>query len=117
VLLLIYCIAAQNEVALKNLFYGQLLNNLVPLVIRFVFRLLGYPFSTTALILSVLSLVLSQFIYGRLTKMGSPKRDAAGAVISPGEDLSRPGITEWMFDILYITCKFRIYAAFFYWLM
>ena len=37
--------------------------------------------------------------------MGSPKRDATGIVVMSGDDLNQPGITEWMFDILYIACK------------
>jgi hypothetical protein len=40
-----------------------------------------------------------------LEKIGTTRRDAAGTLISSGEDLNQPGITEWCFDIVYVTCK------------
>lgn len=37
--------------------------------------------------------------------MGTPKRDTTGQLISSGEDLNQPGVTEWMFDVLYVACE------------
>ncbi len=37
--------------------------------------------------------------------MGTPRRDSTGNLVSPGDDLNQPGMTEWMFDILYISCE------------
>jgi hypothetical protein len=45
------------------------------------------------------------FISRFLTLSGRPKRDAAGAVIASGEDLNQPGLTEYAFDVIYVTCK------------
>jgi hypothetical protein len=38
-----------------------------------------------------------------LEKIGTTRRDAAGTLISSGEDLNQPGITDWCFDIVYVT--------------
>jgi hypothetical protein len=104
---LTFCPAAQNETALKNLFYGQILNNLIPLIARLVYRFLGHPLSIRATVLSLMSLGLSQFLYTRLAKMGKSRRDATGALVSAGNDLNQAGVTEWMFDVLYISCASR----------
>lgn len=37
--------------------------------------------------------------------MGTPRRDSTGNLVSPGDDLSQPGMTEWTFDVLYISCE------------
>ena len=51
-----------------------------------------------------LSLVPSVFLSRYLERIGSPRRDpTTGALISAGEDLARPGIIEWCFDVVYIT--------------
>jgi len=42
-----------------------------------------------------------------LVKIGTVKRDpSTGTLMSSGEDLSQPGVTEWCFDVLYVTCEF-----------
>lgn len=43
-------------------------------------------------------------------KIGTPKRDGAGNLISSGEDLNLGGITDWCFDVLYVTCKLKDHA-------
>ncbi|THH17609.1 hypothetical protein EW146_g3237 [Bondarzewia mesenterica] len=109
--------ASQNEAAVHNLFYGQLLSHLIPLILRLIFK----TYTTKkAIILFAFSLLISQFIYQRLVKMGTPKRDSAGSLISPGEDLNQPGVTEWMFDILYVAWASQVGSAllgeWFWWL-
>ena len=48
-----------------------------------------------------LSLVPSISLSRYLERIGSPRRDpTTGALISAGEDLSRPGIIEWCFDVV-----------------
>lgn len=43
-------------------------------------------------------------VYRYLVKIGTPRRDPAGNLVSSGEDLNQGGITEWCFDVLYVTC-------------
>ncbi|KAH8999333.1 hypothetical protein EDB92DRAFT_1790788 [Lactarius akahatsu] len=96
-------IASQNEAAIKNMLYGQLLCNLVPTIIRILLRGQTLRDSKKAVIFYFLSLALSQFLYQHLKKLGTPRRDSTGNLVSSGEDLNQPGMTEWMFDILYIS--------------
>ena len=96
--------ASQNEAALKNLLYGQILANLVPFLVRLLYRALGRGTSIKIWILSAIATGISQLIYGRLAALGKPRRDANGMVVSAGADLNQPGVTEWMFDVLYISC-------------
>jgi len=81
--------------------YGHLLGNLLPLLIRVLFR----RQSKTAIIFYCVSAALSQFLYQHLKRMGTPRRDSTGNIVSPGDDLNQPGMTEWTFDVLYISCE------------
>ena len=85
--------------------YGQLLGNLLPLLIRILFRWQAFQQSKKAIVLYCGSVALSQFLYQHLKKMGTPRRDTTGNIVSSGDDLNQPGMTEWMFDILYISCE------------
>jgi SRP-independent targeting protein 2/TMEM208 len=87
--------------------YGHVLSNLLPLLIRIVFRWQAFRQSKKAITFYCIALALSQFLYQYLKKMGTPKRDSAGNLLSPGDDLNHPGMTEWIFDILYISCEFE----------
>ncbi|KAI0316985.1 DUF788-domain-containing protein [Amylostereum chailletii] len=113
-------LASQNEAALQNLFYGQVLNNVVPLILRIIFRFRGYTMTKKVIVLYASSFGLSQFLYGRLVRMGTPRRDASGVVLSSGDDLNQPGVTEWMFDVLYIAWAAQsgsaIASEWFWWL-
>ena len=54
----------------------------------------------------VLSLIPSIFLSRYLERIGSPRHDpTTGTLISSGEDLASPGIFEWCFDVVYITCE------------
>ena len=85
--------------------YGHLLGNLLPLLIRVLFRWQAFRQSKTAIILCFVSAALSQFLYQHLKRMGTPRRDSTGNLVSPGDDLNQPGMTEWTFDVLYISCE------------
>lgn len=87
------------------MFYGQLFSNLFPLLIRIVFRWQAFRQSKKAIALYCLSLALSQFLHQYLKRMGTPRRDSTGNLVSSGDDLNHPGMTEWIFDILYVACK------------
>jgi hypothetical protein len=97
--------ASQNEAAIKNMLYGHLLGNLLPLLIRILFRWQAFQQSKKAIVLYCGSAALSQFLYQYLKRMGTPRRDSTGNLVSPGDDLNQPGMTEWTFDILYISCE------------
>ena len=97
--------ASQNETAIKNMLYGHLLSNLLPLFIRILFRWPAFRWSKTAIIFYCISAALSQFLYQHLKRSGTPRRDSTGSLVSPGDDLNQPGMTEWTFDILYISCE------------
>ncbi|KAI0269203.1 hypothetical protein BC834DRAFT_865274 [Gloeopeniophorella convolvens] len=103
--------ASQNEAAIKNLLYGHLLSNILSLLVRVLFRWQSSRHSKKAIIFYVLSLALSQLLYRYLTKMGTPRRDATGNLVSPGDDLNQPGLTEWIFDILYISWFAQVGSA------
>ena len=68
-----------------------------------------------------LSLVPSVFLSRYLERIGSPRRDpTTGALLAAGEDLSRPGIIEWAFDVVYITWACQVgsgaFGAWVWWL-
>ena len=85
--------------------YGHLLGNFLPLLIRVLFRSQAFRQSKKAIVLYCISAALSQFLYQHLKKMGTPRRDSTGGLVSPGDDLNQPGMTEWIFDILYMSCE------------
>jgi SRP-independent targeting protein 2/TMEM208 len=85
--------------------YGQVLSNSLPFLIRILLRSQAFRQSKKAISLYCLTLALSQFLYQYLKKAGTPRRDSTGNLLSPGDDLNHPGMTEWIFDILYIACE------------
>ncbi|KAH9978014.1 DUF788-domain-containing protein [Lactifluus volemus] len=104
-------IASQNEAAIKNMLYGHVLSNLLPLLIRILFQWQDFQPSKKAITFYCLTLALSQFLYQYLKKTGTPKRDPTGNLVSPGDDLNHPGMTEWIFDILYISWFAQVGSA------
>jgi hypothetical protein len=49
-----------------------------------------------------------------LVKIGTPRRDpTTGMLISYGEDLNQAGVTEWCFDVLYVTYACQIGSGLF----
>ncbi|ELU41753.1 transcription factor TFIID complex subunit 8 c-term domain-containing protein [Rhizoctonia solani AG-1 IA] len=54
--------------------------------------------------LYVLTFIPTVVLYRHLTSIGLPRKEPkTGALISPGEDLHQSGITEWCWDIIYVT--------------
>jgi hypothetical protein len=103
--LLIYISAAQNEVAIKNLKLGMLIASVLSILLRALFRR-GSLTSIPSVLLYAITYVPTFFLSRYLTTIGQPKRDATGALVSPGEDLNQPGLTEYAFDVIYVTCKY-----------
>jgi hypothetical protein len=96
--------AAQNDSTIKYLQLGLLITTLLSLTIRLAFRIRSLSPTSLSFWLNLFSQIPSFFITRYLVAIGSPKRDESGALISPGEDLSRSGVIEWAFDIVYISC-------------
>jgi hypothetical protein len=94
--------AVQNTNAIRNLRIGLLVTCLSTLTLRFI--IFRRPYDIVQYFLIALPFIPSFAIYNYLAKLGNPVRDGAGALLSPGSDLNQGGITEWCFDILYITC-------------
>jgi len=99
--------ANQNESTVKILKLGMLLPTVFSLLLRFLFGRSPFPPSKGPLAIYIVTFFPAFFLSNYLIKQGSPRRDpTTGTLISSGEDLSQPGVTEWCFDILYITCGF-----------
>lgn len=99
-------LALQNEQALRNLRLGMFIPTLLSAVFRLLFRRSSLPPSKGSLALYVVTYLPALFLSRYLERMGTTRRDpTTGALISPGEDLNQPGVTEWCFDILYVTCE------------
>ncbi|TRM68329.1 hypothetical protein BD626DRAFT_481410 [Schizophyllum amplum] len=102
-------IAGQNEATVKILRLGLFLPTLISIVLRLLFRRSSLPPSKGSIAIYVLTFCPSFFLSTYLIKIGTTRRDpTTGLLISYGEDLSQPGVTEWCFDILYITWTCQI---------
>ncbi|KAL1676471.1 hypothetical protein EV122DRAFT_267051 [Schizophyllum commune] len=102
-------IANQNESTVKTLRLGLFLPTLISVVLRLLFRRSAFPPSKGSLAIYILTFFPSFFLSTYLIKIGTTRRDpTTGTLISYGEDLSQPGVTEWCFDILYITWTCQI---------
>ncbi|ESK97459.1 duf788 domain-containing protein [Moniliophthora roreri MCA 2997] len=97
-------IASKNEAAVKNLKLGMILPTIISIVLRLLFRRDSLPPSKISLALYIITFLPAFFLSNYLIKIGSTRRDpTTGTLISYGEDLNQAGVTEWCFDILYIT--------------
>ena len=98
-------LANQNESSVKTLRLGMILPTIISLEFRFFFRRSSLPPSKGSLAIYVVTFFPAFFLSNYLVKIGTPRRDpTTGTLISYGEDLGQSGVTEWCFDILYITC-------------
>ena len=59
-----------------------------------------------------LSAGLAGWLQFQLESIGRPIFDDKGGVIKTGSDLGQSGLTEYMFDILYLTWGIQILVAF-----
>ncbi|KIJ70494.1 hypothetical protein HYDPIDRAFT_122383 [Hydnomerulius pinastri MD-312] len=97
-------IAGQNEQTIRNLRLGMFVPTILSLLLRLLFRRSSLPPSKGSLAIYVMTYLPALFLSRYLENMGTSRRDpTTGALISSGEDLSQPGVTEWCFDILYVT--------------
>lgn len=82
----------------------------IPTLLSTFFRLLlrrsSLLPSKGSLAIYIVTYLPALFLSRYLERMGTSRRDpTTGALISPGEDLNQAGVTEWCFDILYVTCE------------
>lgn len=98
--------ASQNAETIKNLRMGMLVTTVISLLVRMLFQRGALSPKRFSFWVYVLSLGPSVFLARYLERIGSPRHDpTTGTLISSGEDLGRPGIIEWCFDVVYITCE------------
>ncbi|OJT10510.1 hypothetical protein TRAPUB_12948 [Trametes pubescens] len=96
--------AQQNAESIKNLRLGLLVSGALSILLRLLFRRGTLSPTQFSFWIYVFSLGPSVFLARYLERIGSPRRDpTTGTLISAGEDLSRPGIIEWCFDVIYVT--------------
>ncbi|KAM6484442.1 hypothetical protein HDV62DRAFT_298426 [Trichoderma sp. SZMC 28011] len=89
--------AKSNAASLNNLHIGSLVVHVLFLLSHFLLR------SRSLLVYGLLSVpsFICEFI---LESSGRPKYDAAtGALKTSGEDLAAAGLTEYMFDVIWVT--------------
>ena len=99
--------AKSNTTALNNLHLGSLIVNGLFLLLHFVFR------SRSLLLWLVLSLpsFVCQFT---LERTGRPSYDPeTKSLKSSGEDLAAPGLTEYMWDVIWVTWAAAVLVALF----
>jgi hypothetical protein len=99
--------ANQNESTVKTLKLGLFIPTLISFLLRVLLRRSSLPPSKGSLAIYIVTFFPAFFLSNYLIKIGTTRRDpTTGALISYGEDLNQPGVTEWCFDILYVTCMF-----------
>lgn len=99
--------ARSNSVALNNLHIGSAIVNILFLLFHFVFKsrsiFLYAVFSLPALICEIV-----------LERAGRPSYDSTTkALKAAGEDMSAPGLTEYMFDIVWVTWACQVLVILF----
>lgn len=83
---------------------------IISLLLRFLLRRETLPPSKGSLAIYIVTFLPAFFLSNYLIKIGTTRRDpTTGTLISYGEDLSQTGVTEWCFDVLYVTCQ-SLYA-------
>ncbi|KAJ6629233.1 hypothetical protein B0H10DRAFT_1988657 [Mycena sp. CBHHK59/15] len=114
-------IANQNEATVKTLKLGMIVPTIISLVLRLLLRRSSLPPSKGSLFIYIITFFPAFFLSNYLIKIGTTRRDpTTGTLISYGEDLHQPGVTEWCFDILYVTWACQIgsgaFGEWFWWL-
>ncbi|KAK0645894.1 hypothetical protein B0T16DRAFT_328356 [Cercophora newfieldiana] len=99
--------AKSNSTALNNLHTGSLIVNVLFLVLHFIFR-------SRSLVLWFLLSIPSFVCQGFLEWSGRPSYDpTTHALKKSGEDLGAQGLTEYMFDVIWVTWGVTILVALF----
>lgn len=88
--------AKSNAAALNNLHIGSL-------IVNAAFLLLGYWLKSRSLFWYLLLSIPAFLCQFTLERTGRPSYDASGALRSSGEDLGAAGLTDYMFDVVWVT--------------
>ncbi|KAF9510056.1 hypothetical protein BS47DRAFT_1300755, partial [Hydnum rufescens UP504] len=96
--------AAQNEVTIRNLKVGMVIANMLYFLLRFILPNRSFPPTMRQLTLYFMTGIPEFVLFRHLSSVGLPRRDpTTGTLIAAGEDLSQQGVTEWCFDVIYVT--------------
>ncbi|KAI0013743.1 DUF788-domain-containing protein [Xylariaceae sp. FL0662B] len=99
--------AKANAAALTNLHIGTL-------IVNTLFVLFNLLFKKRSILLYVVLSIPSFVCEYVLESSGRPKYDpSTKALLTAGEDLSAPGLTEYMFDVVWITWASAVLAILF----
>jgi hypothetical protein len=99
--------AKANTAALMNLHIGTL-------IVNAIFFLSHLVFKRRSLFLYVILSIPSFICEFVLESTGRPKYDAStNSLKTAGEDLSAPGLTEYMFDVIWVTWASVLLVVFF----
>ncbi|KAI8949937.1 DUF788 domain-containing protein [Xylaria longipes] len=99
--------AKANTATLKNLHIGTL-------IVNTLFVLFNLLFKRRSLLLYVLLSIPSFICEFVLESTGRPKYESStNALKTAGEDLSAPGLTEYMFDVIWVTWASVVLVTFF----
>ncbi|KAI0408641.1 DUF788 domain-containing protein [Xylaria palmicola] len=99
--------AKANTVALRNLHIGTL-------IVNALFILFNVLFKRRSLVLYLLLSIPSLVCEAVLESTGRPKYDTStNSLKTAGEDLSAPGLTEYMFDVIWVTWASVVLVTFF----
>jgi len=105
-------IASQNEIAIRNLQLGMIISNVLYFIIRLLHPSRSFPPSLSQLTIYILTFLPSLFLAQHLRTTGRPRRDpVTGTLISSGEDLDARGVTEWCWDVIYVTWACQVGSA------
>ncbi len=81
-------------------------------ILRLILPNRTFPPTWRQLTLYLTTTIPELVLFQHLTSTGSPKREpTTGALLAPGEDLSQGGVTEWCFDVIYITWFCQVGSA------
>ncbi|CAK7563958.1 MAG: hypothetical protein SEPTF4163_001840 [Sporothrix epigloea] len=99
--------AKANANALTNLHYGALIVNAIFLLFYVIFR-------SRSLVAWLLMSTPAFFCQFMIERAGRPRFDAqTGALRSSGEDLAAAGLTEYMFDVVWVTWGVEVLVVLF----
>jgi hypothetical protein len=102
-------LAASNVKTLLTHRYAALTINLLFILLRLFLRRKSTTY--TLYIMYFLSASLAVWLQLQLEFVGRPKFDVRGGVVDPGSDLAQKGMTEYMFDVLYLTWGIQVLVA------
>jgi hypothetical protein len=103
-------LAASNAHTLRTHRYAFLAVNLIFMVFRLVLRRASSTW--TLYIMYFLSAGLAGWLQFQLESVGRPVYDERGQVVSSGSNLGQAGLTEYMFDVLYLTWGIQLLVSF-----